>query len=150
MAPVPGHALLNRVAFRVWEAGQSAQSHREHQLITITLRFLRCLNLDQACQQSFGKTFKKWLAYHAERDAMMSEELAMLIPDYDPMEARRANAQQTGRVRRPEPFSGNLYSFKDSRENRPAQPKPVRVLPQTAATAKQGGAAHHTSAGIAR
>lgn len=67
MPPVPGLAMMNRVIDRVWERGQSAKTETDKELVSITLRFLRTLDLDRAAVLAVGCPFEKWRLKAAAR-----------------------------------------------------------------------------------
>lgn len=127
--------ILDRIIGHLYFRAQKAESRTEHELWSITLRLVSIAkrdepSLDQASFLSVGRSFEGWRKGTEERAAMMAQELAMLVPDYDPQEARRAKLEQAGEVRRPEPFSGNLYAM--PQEERPQESQPVRKVPRKA------------------
>lgn len=67
MPPVPGLAMMNRVIDRVWASGQSAKNETDKELVSITLRFLRTLDLDRAAHLAVGCNFEKWRLKAAAR-----------------------------------------------------------------------------------
>jgi hypothetical protein len=72
MAPVAGRAMLNRVIDRLWADGQQQdRTQDQKELRSITLRFLRTLDLDVACCAAWGCRFDVW----RERSAARKEYL---------------------------------------------------------------------------
>jgi hypothetical protein len=83
-----GRELLDRVIVRVH--ARPWHDHEAHDIQTITLRLLSLLrregraNLDTATQRALGMSFDRFRQRTAERKAMVADEFARLIPDYDP------------------------------------------------------------------
>jgi hypothetical protein len=137
MAPVPGRAFLARVIARVHAAAQETRTREEYELTSITLRLLgllrqgRAATLDLACGAAFSMHFAKWQQRVAARSEAMAADYQRLIPDFDPAEAKHAAMVKERSVRRPEPFSGNLYEM--PQEEVAAESKPLRRLSAKAA-----------------
>ena len=118
---------LERVIFRVWEAAQRSASQEEHQLHTITLRFLGLTrqgeptSLDLATYGAFGCSFQVWRERNMGRISQMAWELAAIIPDYDPSVESESRARRSAEVR------GPLYPM--SVPPRPPLQKPVLPMP---------------------
>lgn len=129
--------ILDRVIGHLYYQAQRAQCRREHELWTITLRLVSLAkkdvpSLDQAAYMTCGRNFEGWRKGTQEREAMVAREFAALIPDYDPtLDERRA-------VRRPEPFTGNLYAFEGARKKEPTIEKPLREVSGGAARKDAG------------
>lgn len=74
MPPIPGHAMLNRIIDRMWQAGQSAVTQEEKELVSITLRFLRMRDLDAACCAALGCQFDVWRERSQARKEFLNAE----------------------------------------------------------------------------
>ena len=144
MAPIPGKAFLDRVIVRVHASAQDCRTQAEHQLTTITLRLLSQIkhhgtaDLDQATQQCFGFSFAKFREKTQERQSLVAWELAGLIPDYDPEEAKRhANVVTPIEIRRRSQSPGSVP--KVQRKGR-TRANAVYATPEAAEIAKSGRA----------
>jgi hypothetical protein len=130
--------MLNSAIEYTWRVGVALDGNRAAvEARTLALRLLGLAkrgeaNLDLATLLSFGLYHKEYLRRTAEREQMMRAEFLALLPDYDPIEARRYEAMvKAGRKRRPEAFSGNLYEM--PKEERSTQPQPLRKVPRKTA-----------------
>jgi len=124
MAPIPGKAFLDRVIVRVHASAQDCRTQAEHQL--------------QATQQCFGFSFAKFREKTQERQSLVAWELAGLIPDYDPEEAKRhANVVTPIEIRRRSQSPGSVP--KVQRKGR-TRANAVYATPEAAEIAKSGRA----------